>query len=358
MATRCAVEPPGGVVVTTGRARPTAVVGPTQVVILHRNRGGGISNGMDNPWGAHALALPVGSARAETLIGPTSNSTYLNWANVERLGDAVLIEECGFESNLANVSCSIRFFDAATPRTTVTLPTPRVEMDGAARFVVARRVDTYFALLAYRGAERNGVAAYRFGASGRAIGGRIGPGSGQIDPREAEQLDLRIDPRDDGAAAFDVGFVRSGSYTRYAMAADGAVGDGAEVAEPAATVAAIAGIRAAEGEPQHLRVVGASALPIAGIDETAVTFAPSFVEQMGATTLVWSEGTGDTTRIRLARVDGPAARLLGPIAEVSAAGLEAGFATLDTYGSHTVVTWDEKHGRVWEVRAAEVRCAL
>lgn len=357
VATSCTLLPPNGMVVTTGRARPRPVVGATKLVVVSRRRGSGMGDDMENPWGIDALSFPLGASPGTTLVGPRSNGTYLNWANAERLGDAVVMERCGFESNLANIACDVQFLDVPAARPPVPLAVPRVDMAGSARFVLARDGDTYTAVLGYRGADANGVRAYRFGATGAPTAVRVGPGSSRLDPRDEGQLGLRVAARPDGTASIDVTFVQSGRTTHYELSAAGTVGEGVESVAPPATPALFSGMRAVEGEAQHVRITAAPTRPIEGIDEAIATFAPAFVEHVGGTTLVWSEGTGDSTRIRLARIDLTTGRLLGPITDVSTPAHEAGFAAIDAYADRAVVSWDEKNGRIWEVRAAEVRCA-
>lgn len=115
--------------------------------------------------------------------------------------------------------------------------------------------------------------------------------------------------------------------------------------------------RSERGAPSMVRLVRRGVMaPIAGLTTEVATFAAHFVTRGGRLVAVWSEGTGTTTRIRAAVVDLATSAIVGPIVDVSSAGIEAGYATIDAFEDSIVVAWDEKQPDGWEVRAATLGC--
>jgi hypothetical protein len=114
--------------------------------------------------------------------------------------------------------------------------------------------------------------------------------------------------------------------------------------------------RASASVPPHVVARrGGVTQRVGGLGDAA-TFSPALAEVKGQPILVWAEGLGKTTRIRAARFDKSRLAITGPVTTVSAAGHEAGFASIGAFGERAVVTWEQTRGATWEIRVAEIKC--
>lgn len=108
--------------------------------------------------------------------------------------------------------------------------------------------------------------------------------------------------------------------------------------------------------PFLARAEGDAMVAIPELASASGRFAPSVAALGHERVLVFSEGLGESTRIRALIVD-DAGRPIGPALEISAAGTEAGRAAIDALEGTAFVVWEEHHPAGWAIYGAPLSCS-
>lgn len=353
----CTVDPPGGVTIATKRAHPRVLVGAQGVLVVHTTRARprwdeDDRGNWDCTWAdaVAQLGFPLGASPPRPIESPGDSRGGCGLLHPDpvalvRRGDEAAFVTCG-DHPYSNWTCTLaRPFAAGAAWTTL----PNLANEATARA----------ASFAYGGGTLFGAVAT---TDGRLMGYAAAEGQ---PPKRALLQPLRgaatpLVQATSAAQATVTLLTDEATVTELVMSPEAArVGEPTTVPRPSPGGLPFEIVAARDPAPTHLAGrTGAAApwQPIAGLDPAATTFAPSVTASGAGHLLVWSEGTGDATRIRAARLTAAPLALAGPIADVSSTGREAGFASVDAFGGHAVVAWDEKNGDTWEIHVAELRC--
>lgn len=368
-------------VVARNRKRPEVVVGANQVAIVHRSlRPVSFEPPQCEPARlVHTSPFPMAEgsfvARETTracddATGVAEPMDYASiYSGVGRDGGDVYSVECHADEIIdMGDNVGERVACAVAPAGGAAL-SPEIRIDSAVTdvdlvrggFVVDRTGPTTVFAVALSGTESgDGVYALVRRGTDVTATGRLGRTPTGIDLDDPRHFAMTAVATDDGGFVFEQGPRGTDRRVRTTFGPTGSqVGFPAPVTvEP--TAAPALDFTSERPEPRGLlglRIVrGGVAAPIEGMSTTVATFGSSFVEIGARVLVVFSEGTGNTTRIRGALVDPTTATVVGSIVDLSSPGIEAGYATVDSYEGHTVVAWDEKSPSGWEVRAATLDC--
>jgi hypothetical protein len=369
----CAMVPEGGLTLAKGRRYPLVEIGKSGAIVVHqtvhqsrsvvdppdrRGKGwsqyeGGKGDGPDCEWGDGAVALPLPFGKAQkVLVGVDAGTGCVgdipDPLRLVRVGDEPALVQCSYPVNLA-WGCSVMIGTGS---------------EKGRSFGLAKSTNDVAVASGY--AARDGVVFGVAVTRMRNIVGFVAPAAGPARKELLETLPegfepagatVRVEPR--GASEALVTIVPElGKALQLTMNGGGArVGKMKQIAAPPPAGMRLAVERKGKGAPRIVGANGGGAMaPVAGLDAAAATFSPAVAEAAGGWILAWSEGLGKTTRIRLARFDPKGWTIVGPIAQVSAGTDESGFVSAAGQGERAVLAWDEKVGKEWEVRAAEVRC--
>jgi hypothetical protein len=342
----CTLSPPGGQVVATARSHPEVVVGREGAVLRTSTRGRyeyGMLMGDDTLVDTvYTLRFPISTATVTQALAPAY--TLREPVQVMRAGDSAAWAWCDFAANLGHRGCIARTMAGAEARlehsvTAMGEPLPMAWAVVGTRFFAATLDDQQRLVAMSALPGQAGTSAVLARSVSTAV-----------------ESPITLWPQPDGTVIARVDLGR-GRATEATIGAGGErLGDPRRIITPAAMSPGIRVEveRASRRATPHVRIAsGEGALqPVGGLEEAAATFGPD----LAGSVLVWSEGLRDATHIRAARIDPQSLAVVGAIAEISTTGREAGFATIDSFGGHTVVAWDEKNGAVWEIHAAELVC--
>lgn len=343
-------------VVTNNRAHPVVYVGRNGVVVLDQPRSpDAASTGVDEDCtfmtARRALTFPLANTSPEGDLACTTGLQVL------RVAGKLVAVRCWLTHD-EEVRGGCEVFDPV-------IGGPRVadlveDQDGTVGAAAASGERVFVGIV--HPDEIRALAVDTHAGLVSAGASRIGTPGDSVDFfGDASQIFARVDALSDQEAVFYSGRTGGGIFqairigpTAHRLSAP------THERLPAATPAPIAAqtVRPGHHAPSFVGIAraGASPVAIAGVDATASTFAPSLALRGARGVLSWSEGTGHTTRIRAAVLDLASGALAGPTTDVSTPGREAGYATVDSFGDHTVVAWDEKNGDAWEVHALDLTC--
>lgn len=362
-----------------GRATPDVRVGARAVSIVdHARRHVSVETAYcDVPSQVRVSPLPLGTFTArpagaacvqapnedDSLMQATASEGGMLFADVERAGDELYAIECRLgersDTRAFDVGCQLSSLGGGSSGPTVPV---EFVMVGETRFgfrSVSLGDLTVLPFAVGNVEDGGGAFAFLVDGSGMRVTPRLGrpPTSVDLDDPEHFALDVRRD--DAGHIVFEHGIPSQTRRLRSVFDPSGHVVTfpASATLEAPPVVALDTTTERTRGQPSAVRLVTAGvASPIQGIDPAVATFGSDFVEVGGRVLVVFSEGTGHSTRIRAGLVDAATHSVVGGLVEVSDAGNEAGYATVDSYGGQTFVAWDEKVAGSWQVRVAPLVC--